>query len=264
MALHAILLFSRMPVGMAILAFKLGLGCPSQAFRVGCFRIMTASAIRFGVFSRQGIGCSIVINLVVAVIAFAVDGFIAGAVDDFAGDRCFDRRVAFFAADGFMEAFQRKARFLVGKTGCRLEMEKVVAFPAVGSELMAVKIRMAGNTFRRQRPIPDRFPGPAWKRGGRFLVTVFALDLDVSPLELVGGIDLMVETEKGGVKSQGGMALITTFGELPEMNILMAIDASRLDRPVQNGSSFRGGQVAFFTGDFQVFSRQRVAGFEMV
>jgi hypothetical protein len=66
---------------------------------------MTASAIHFSMFSGQGIDRLIVIELLVTVIAFAGRGFISGTVDDFVGDRCCDRRVAFFTTHGFMEAF---------------------------------------------------------------------------------------------------------------------------------------------------------------
>jgi hypothetical protein len=48
------------------------------------------------------------------------------------------------------------------------------------------------------------------------------------------------------------------------MNVLVAIAASRLDRPVQDRSLFRAGKVALLTRDFQVFSRQRVSSLLMV
>ena len=66
---------------------------------------MAAATIHFSVFSGQGIVCLAMIELLMAVSAFAGRGFISGAADDFAGDRCFDRRVAFFTTHGFMEAF---------------------------------------------------------------------------------------------------------------------------------------------------------------
>jgi hypothetical protein len=78
-----------------------------------------------------------------------------------------------------------------------------------------MKIRVAGNTFRRKLTIPDGFSGPAWKLGDLFLVTIFAFDREVSSLKLVGRIFLVVETQKPSVKPLRGMALITILGELP-------------------------------------------------
>ena len=49
--------------------------------------------------------------------------------------------------------------------------------------------------------------------------------------------------------------MITFLVKLPEMWVLVAIDASRLDRLVQDWSVFRPGKMALLATDFQMFSR---------
>ena len=68
-----------------------------------------------------------------------------------------------------------------------------MALIAARSELVAVKIRMAGDTFCRKLSIPDGFPCPSRKLGDFLLVTIFAFGRDMSPLKLIGRIFLVVE-----------------------------------------------------------------------
>ena len=74
----------------------------------------------------------------------------------------------------------------------------------------------------------------------------------------------MVKTQESRFKSFGGMARITVLFELPEMNVLMAIQASGLDRFIDDRSLFPLGKMALLTTDLGVFPGQGVAGFLMI
>jgi hypothetical protein len=132
-----------------------------------------------------------------------------------------------------------------------------------------VNVRVTGGAVVGKGTVPHRFTGSGGKSIVHAPMTLGAEEPSVLPRQLVVGVAVMLEDERRGVEPLRGMAGRAGLVELPQMNILMAGSAARLQRLVSDRLHDASGKSTFFrrmalgAGDAGVLSSERIAGLVM-